>query len=149
MYEKFTSKLYKLWINKRFQNKGAFVPEWDDYDNFENWAYANGYEEGARLKRLDKTKPFGPTNCQFLLGKTEYNTPLYRIWVKMCYRSKYEVCAEWKQFPNFEAWALANGYNPDEQMDLYITRAYKYDSFTGVFEYMWHPICVKFERKRK
>ena len=147
MYEKFTSKLYKIWLNKRYNYKNQFEPEWDNYDNFENWAYANGYEENARLKRIDPTKPFGPDNCQLLLGKTEYNTPLYRIWTKIKYKSKYELCEEWSHFPNFEVWALSNGYSEDK--DLFIVQPLDYNTFTGEAKYMWHPNCCKFGFRNK
>lgn len=146
MDSKFNNKLYKLWVNARYFHKGEFCKDWDLYINFENWAYLNGYENGARLKRIDKTKLYQPDNCHFLLGKTEYNTPLYREWVKMKYRSNYEVCSEWTQFPNFEVWALKNGYKPGYKVA--IVNAYKYNVFTGESTYIWHPITTKFIVKK-
>lgn len=145
------NKLYRIWLNTRYNNKNEFVDEWNTFVNFENWAITQGYEEGARLKRLDKTKPYGPNNCQFLIGKTEYNTHLYRIWVKIKYKSKYPICSEWSQFPNFEAWALSHGYeeNTPDKLDLFIERANTYDPYTGTFTYEWNPMCCKFGVKNK
>lgn len=147
MYDKFTNKLYKIWLNKRHNYKDQFVTEWDDYDVFENWAYDNGYEQGARLKRINPKLPFGPDNCQFLIGKTEYNTPLYRIWVKMKYKSKYDICGEWSNFPNFEVWALSNGY--EDGKDLFITQPKTHNTFTGEYHYEWNPQCCNFGYKNK
>lgn len=145
MDKKYETTLYRLWLNTRYRNKGEFCETWNRFSNFEAWANANGFQEGARLKRLNKTKPYSPTNCQFLIGKTEYNTELYRIWSKMMYHSKYNVCHEWRQFPNFEAWALSNGYEPGTK--LFIERANKYDPYTGVYSYEWNPMCCKFRTK--
>lgn len=145
MVNKFQTRLYKLWLNCRHTHKGEFCEAWKRYDTFENWAYDNGFQEGARLKRIDKTKPYGPDNCQFLLGRTEYNTPLFRVWAKMMYRSKYPVCSEWTQFPNFEVWALENGYK--DGMKLVIVRANTYNTFTGECTYEWNPITTRFEDK--
>lgn len=42
--------------------------EWrDDRMSFYAWAYNNGWQPGCLIIRLDRKKPFGPTNCAIII----------------------------------------------------------------------------------
>jgi hypothetical protein len=41
----------------------SYAPEWETFYNFYAWAVENGYERGARLRRMDLIGDYGPQNC--------------------------------------------------------------------------------------
>ena len=84
-----SERLYSVWEqmrsrcnnpnNPRYKTygaKGVFVcEEWNDYNVFREWAYANGYKEsnpdtprGQRMSidRIDPTKAYCPDNCRWI-----------------------------------------------------------------------------------
>lgn len=52
----------KDYIN--YTQKGIVVcEEWFDFDQFKNWALANGWKKGLTLERKDSNKNYCPENC--------------------------------------------------------------------------------------
>ena len=39
---------------------------WLDYETFEKWGLANGYQEGLSIDRIDNNDNYEPSNCQFI-----------------------------------------------------------------------------------
>lgn len=73
------TKLYNLWAAMRarvvadgdnakyYRDKGITVcDEWQDFENFRDWAIANGYKDGLSIDRLDNSKGYNPQNCRFI-----------------------------------------------------------------------------------
>ena len=54
--------LYGIWLRIRYSSCELF----SKYPDFFEWAIANGYKLGARLRRFDDTVEYGPDNCSFL-----------------------------------------------------------------------------------
>jgi hypothetical protein len=46
--------------------KGKLCQEWYDSKAFIAWAYQNGYEDGLTIDRIDSSKGYSPSNCQWL-----------------------------------------------------------------------------------
>lgn len=46
---------------------------WKSFEPFQKWVYANGYEAGARIVRIDKAKGFSPTNTKIIKLKYANN----------------------------------------------------------------------------
>ena len=41
-------------------------PEWEDYANYEDWCFKNGWKPGMCIVRIDKGKDFCPENCKLV-----------------------------------------------------------------------------------
>ena len=63
--------------NKSFKDYGArgvgVCEEWLSYDNFYEWAIANGYEQGLTLDRKDNDAGYSPENCRWVDRKVQGN----------------------------------------------------------------------------
>ena len=78
MVAKSRHPIYKRWKSmkhrckdpkkaKWYRDKGITVcQEWLEYDNFYKWAIENGFKQNLDLDRIDDTKGYCPSNCQFI-----------------------------------------------------------------------------------
>lgn len=56
------NELYNKWKWMR-GNGSQYSEKFEQFVTFYNWSMANGYVSGARLKRLDDSRPYSPANC--------------------------------------------------------------------------------------
>ena len=62
--------------------------EWDNFQNFEEWALENGYEDNLTLDRVDNDKGYSPTNCKWSTMKEQSNNKRNNI-VLLCNGKEY------------------------------------------------------------
>lgn len=81
------TKIYNIWrgmrdrtrhkSHKQYKDYGGrgitVCKEWDIFENFYNWAMANGYKEGLSIDRIDNDKGYNPENCKFSTIKEQAN----------------------------------------------------------------------------
>lgn len=99
------TRLYRIWKSMRircncptsppYKNYGGrgirICDEWNDFENFYEWAYANGYDETAEymqctLDRIDVNGNYEPNNCRFANWKVQSSNK--RSNVKVVYKER-------------------------------------------------------------
>ncbi|MBQ3265227.1 MAG: hypothetical protein IJH07_05565 [Ruminococcus sp.] len=80
-------RLYNIWgcMRQRCNNprnpsyphyggKGVTIcEEWNDYQEFRNWALANGYDDTLSIDRINPDGNYCPSNCRWADDKTQMN----------------------------------------------------------------------------
>ena len=81
------TRLYTIWKDmkqrcydpnhiafQRYNGKGVYIcEEWLKFENFRDWAFANGYEENLTLDRIDNQDIYKPENCRWTTMKVQGN----------------------------------------------------------------------------
>lgn len=81
------TRLYKIWDRmkqrcrnpnntnyKHYGERGIEVCEdWNDFSNFMNWSYENGYNESLSIDRIDVNGNYCPDNCRWVSQKEQNN----------------------------------------------------------------------------
>ena len=97
----FGTRLYAVWDTmrqrcnnpnqesySRYGGRGIKVcPEWDDFNVFREWAYANGYNDKAEkskctLDRIDVDNNYSPENCRWCDMKVQSNNKSNTVYLE-------------------------------------------------------------------
>lgn len=102
------TKLYGVWSTMKsrcnntntehYKNYGArgikVCEEWErDFQAFYDWAYANGYQDGLTIDRIDVNKGYEPDNCRWATMKKQSNNRVTNIY--FTHNGKTHTLAEW------------------------------------------------------
>lgn len=113
-------KLYLVWsgMKDRCRNKNcrAYVnyggrgiqvcDEWSNFDNFVEWALANGYKEGLTIERVDVNGNYDPHNCIWITkGEQSDNRRSCRYYT---YKGKTQNLRHWCDEYNVEYQLVHN-----------------------------------------
>ena len=70
-------------------------PEWEDFNNFYEWAIVNGYSQGLSLDRINNNGNYEPANCKWSTVKEQnYNRS---CTVKFTYNGETRTLTEWSE----------------------------------------------------
>lgn len=73
------TRLYNIWSgmrdrclnnhksSKTYKDRGISISDiWNEFEEFEEWALANGYQEHLTIDRVDIDKDYSPENCEWV-----------------------------------------------------------------------------------
>lgn len=99
--------------DSHYKNYGALgitmCEEWkDDFGEFQEWAYENGYEESLTIERKDPNKGYNPDNCIWIPNE-------YQAWTKkntahIIYKGKSQPLAVVAKAENMNHKTLSSRY---------------------------------------
>lgn len=103
------SKLYYVWqaMIKRCENQNSkdysryggrgisVCYEWHSYEAFEQWAKANGYQQGLELDRENNDGDYCPENCRWATHQEQCCNRSSNVWIE--YNGKKWTAAECAQ----------------------------------------------------
>ncbi len=116
-------RLYRIWcgIIQRTQNvnncnyhkygeKGiAICVEWEEYENFKEWALINGYKDNLTIDRKNNKKGYTPDNCRWITTQEQNrNTTRNRV---IEYRGKKKTIVEWAEIYGMKYQTLSSRLN--------------------------------------
>ena len=101
------ARIYTIWLNMRtrcnnpkcenyfrYDGRGIKVcKEWDSFDEFEKWAYENGYDDSLTIDRIDNDKGYSPDNCRWVTQKQQANNRKSSVYVE--HNGERHTYAEW------------------------------------------------------
>lgn len=67
--------------------------DWHDFENFQNWALANGYTDDLTIDRVDGDKDYCPENCSWTTMTVQNNHKSDTKW--LTYKGKTQSLSDW------------------------------------------------------
>lgn len=95
----------------RYGGRGIkMCDEWkDSFQAFNDWAYANGYEEGLTLDRIDVDGDYCPENCRWVDMRTQLNNTRKNVYIE--YMGRKLTIPEWAHELNMKESLIRHRYD--------------------------------------
>jgi hypothetical protein len=79
---------------KNYGGRGiAICDEWLDFLAFREWSYANGYQKGLSIDRINNDEGYNPGNCRWTTQKVQCNNKRTVHWIT--YNGETKTLSEW------------------------------------------------------
>lgn len=83
--------------------------EWlDDFMNFYNWAYDNGYDDTLTIDRIDNNGNYEPNNCRWITEAEQHNNTSRNI--NITYNGETKTLKQWSEIKGINYSTLVNRY---------------------------------------
>ena len=114
------SRLYRIWLNMRnrcnnpksvkydaYGGRGITIcDQWNDFNQFEQWALSNGYNDWLTIDRIDNDCGYSPNNCRWTTVTEQANNR--RSSVRVEYNGESHTLAEWARIVGINYKTLTN-----------------------------------------
>ena len=101
-------KLYIVWVNmKKRCNKDKYYKtinvcnEWNNYENFRNWAISNGYKENLTIDRINNNGNYEPKNCRWVDMWVQNNNKRNNKYIT--YKNETKTVHQWAKIVGINA----------------------------------------------
>lgn len=102
---------------KNYGGRGIFIcDEWDDFENFRDWALNNGYKEGLSIDRIDNDDGYYPGNCRWADAITQQNNKRNNRHVT--YDRETHTISEWARLFNISHSILRHRMDRGDMRDF-------------------------------
>lgn len=106
------TRIYTIWVGmkmrcnnanckayKHYGDRGIkLCDEWNDFEQFEEWAKCNGYNDDLSIERIDYNDGYNPKNCTWIpINKQSSNR---RSVVNIEYNGEIKLLTEWARYFN-------------------------------------------------
>ena len=128
------SRIYNIWRSMRqrcknpnsvnYKNYGekgiAVCDEWNDFENFYNWAMENGYQEELTIDRIDVNGNYTPSNCRWISYKQQANNKTNNRLIE--FQGEIHTLGEWASITKIKLptiWArLKYGWSVEKALTI-------------------------------
>ena len=102
---------------KNYGQRGIRVcPEWENYQNFREWAKRSGYTKGLSIDRIDVDGDYCPDNCRWTDSKTQQNNRRSNIRIEYCGETR--TLKEWSEILNINYQTVYSRYSRGLPIEL-------------------------------
>lgn len=119
----YKTRLYRIWClmksrcfnehydrYKDYGGRGISIdPRWLNFENFQTWAYFNGYSDGRTLDRIDNNGNYCPENCRWATPKEQSNNRRSNRIIK--YNNETHTAEEWSSITGLRANTIITRLN--------------------------------------
>lgn len=89
------TRLHNIWLTMRqrcekpnssgyykYGAKGISVcEEWNNFEHFRDWAFANGYQDDLTIDRINPCGNYEPSNCRWVSQKIQQNNRSNNVYL--------------------------------------------------------------------
>lgn len=113
---------------KRYHSYGGrgikIYDEWlDDFMNFYNWAYANGYNDDLTIDRNDNNGNYEPNNCRWITEAEQHNNTSRNI--NITYNGETKTLKQWSEFTGINYHTLRKRHKMGWSVEDMLTKTVK------------------------
>ena len=101
----------------RYGGRGVFLcDEWQEFENFRDWAFDSGYEPGLSIDRINNDDGYYPENCRWADRITQQNNRYNNRFIT--YADITHTLAEWSRLLNIDYDKLRRRVNRNDMRDF-------------------------------
>lgn len=118
------TRLYSIWksmknrcSNKKYHRyrdyggRGIFVcEEWmESFENFNEWALANGYRDELTIERADNNGSYSPNNCKWSTLHEQMRNTRHNVW--LTYKGETKILQDWANITGLDRRVISMRIN--------------------------------------
>lgn len=128
------TRLHNIWLGMRqrcekpncsgywkYGAKGIKVcDEWQNFETFRDWAFANGYSESLTIDRIDSLGNYTPENCRWVTQKVQQNNRSNNVY--LTYNGVKKKLEDWAKEVGMSRTVLYNRYRHGWDVERILTQ---------------------------
>lgn len=129
------TRLYHIWqgikqrclgqgeVSKYYYGRGiTYCPEWEEFENFKEWALSNGYTDELTIDRIDVNGNYEPDNCRWVSAKEQNRNKSTTVYLTL--NGKTRSMGEWSELLNIPMSTMVNRRNKGLPVEKILSTKY-------------------------